>query len=270
MKENTKQLTFCYLLFLLMLALVGYLEGVISDFLYYAAFLVPSALALHLSRGRRGDGEEKLYLGLKLDGAKLLSVLISPTVFAVWGLSYLTALLIYVTTGATDTVDVGSSFPLAVITTALVPALCEELLFRYLPMRLIAPYSRARAVWLSAVFFAVAHLSPFSLVYALVAGVIFMVADIAAESIWPSVILHFINNFVNLIMIFYPSVEVKIGVIVSLCLLFAITLPIFILNRRKIISAIKSAFDKGEQAELDPTPLLFIIPAVVVGASLLF
>ena len=268
MKEKTKLLTFAYLLFLLLFALSGYLEGILSEAAYYGAFIIPTVLALYI--GRETEGERGLCLTLDKDGAKLLFVAAAPTVGAVWALSYLTALLIYVTTGVTDTVDVGDSLPLAIITTALIPSVTEELLFRYLPMRLIAPYSRSRAVWLSAVFFAVAHMSPFSLVYAFAAGVIFMTVDLAAGSILPSVILHFVNNLINLIMIFHPEPQVKIGVIVSLCLLFALSIPLFLKNRRMIVEKIKSAFTSEETSPVDYVPLLFIIPAAVVGASILF
>ena len=268
MKEKTKLLTVSYLLFLLLLALSGYLDGVLSQVAYYGAFIIPVVLALYMSRSDESRPLE--YLRLDREGVRILAVSAAPTIGAVWLFSFLTALLIEALTGKTDIPEVADTLPMAILTSALIPAVVEELLFRYLPMRLLAPFSRGRAVWLSAVFFAVAHMSPFSLVYAFFAGVIFMAIDLAAESIWPSVILHFVNNVVNIIMIFYPTIEVKIGVIVSLCLLFAITLPLFIVRRREVAEKFRSAFARGEQAPFDPVPLLFIIPAAVVGASVLF
>ena len=268
MKEKTKLLTFAYLLFLLLFALSGAVDGVLSEVAYYGSFIIPAVIALFLNR--RDGGGVREYLRLDTDGAKILAVATAPTVALVWVLSYLTSLLIYLTTGATDAVDVGSSFPLAVLSFALVPALLEELLFRYLPMKLIAPHSRRRAVWLSAVFFAMAHMSPFQLVYAFAAGVIFMALDLAAESVLPSVILHFVNNLVSLILIFYPDERVKIAVIVSLCLLFVLSVPVFLRNRRKIAESFVHAFSRGAEDGFDPTPLIFIIPAAVVAASMLF
>jgi membrane protease YdiL (CAAX protease family) len=98
---------------------------------------------------------------------------------------------------------------------ALIPAFLEELLFRYLPILLFAPHGKWRAVVLSSVLFALAHASVYQMPYALIAGVIFITADLIFDSIIPSLAFHLLNNAVSVIWMFYINTDTRITVFVS-------------------------------------------------------
>ena len=268
MKEKTKKLTLLYLLFLLLIGVAGSVDGIVSDIIYYSAFIIPSALGMWI--GLRDGNRSLPLLSIDGDGLRITALIAAPTVAVVWGVSYLTSLVILLLTGESDTPEVASTFWVAVLTSALLPALLEELLFRYVPMKLLSGGSARRILLLSALMFAVAHMNPFQLVYAFIAGVIFMSIDLVAGSVLPSVILHFVNNLVNVILIFYPEKFVIIGVIVTLCLLFVISLLFFLSKRREIVAKIINIFSAEDTEERDLTPLAFIVPAVVVAISVFF
>lgn len=223
MEKKLNILSITYLLFLILLLLSGSLSGVVSDLVYFLAFIIPLAFGLISTRDEKV--ERGRFLVLDSEGLKRTLPVIFPTVSLVIILSYLTALLIRLITGRTNQVDVGDSFILALINHALLPAILEEALFRYLPMRLLSRHSKRGAVLISAFFFSLIHLDLFTIPYAFVAGIIFMTLDIALDSVIPSVIIHFINNALSVSLIifadnpaFAPTLFVITGILALLSL----------------------------------------------------
>ena len=88
---------------------------------------------------------------------------------------------------------------------ALLPSFLEEMLFRYLPMKLIAPYSRRLCILLSSAYFALIHFNLFQIPYALLAGLVFITVDLWADSVLPSFILHLLNNVISVLWIKYSA-----------------------------------------------------------------
>lgn len=88
---------------------------------------------------------------------------------------------------------------LETIGTAIVPAFCEEFLFRGLILASLLPYGKKPAIIGSALLFALMHQNPAQIVYTFVAGLILGYIAAESESIWGGIILHFINNFVSVI-----------------------------------------------------------------------
>ena len=111
----------------------------------------------------------------------------------------------------------------------LAPAIFEEMLFRYLPLRRLGSYSPRLAVFYSALFFSLVHASLLKIPYALLAGLIFAAIDIAAGSVLPSMIIHFINNLLSILwqreadnlpfVIVFLSVILLLGIVSVLCIL---------------------------------------------------
>ncbi len=84
---------------------------------------------------------------------------------------------------------------LYVISTAVVPALAEEFAFRGVVMGALRKYGDAFAIFASALLFGAMHGNTTQIVFAFVLGLIFAFTDCKANSIIPSVTIHFINNF---------------------------------------------------------------------------
>lgn len=84
---------------------------------------------------------------------------------------------------------------LYILSTAVAPAFAEELAFRGVFMNVMRKYGDAFAIITSAVLFGAMHGNTTQIVFAFILGLIFAFVDCKANSILPSVIIHFTNNF---------------------------------------------------------------------------
>lgn len=86
-------------------------------------------------------------------------------------------------------------FIMSVITTALVPAFAEEFAFRGLAMSYLRKHGDAFAIFGSSLLFGAMHGNTTQIIFAFLLGLIFAFVDVKTNSIIPSVIIHFVNNF---------------------------------------------------------------------------
>ena len=249
MQRKTGILTFCYTLFLLMLFLSGSLSGILSDLVYYLAFALPIGISFYLTR--YDDSDWKKYLTVDRGGVKRFLPLIFPTISAIIIVSMITSLLIYNLSGKTNEIDVGDSLFVALLTHALLPAVLEEAIFRFLPIKLLAPHSPRAAIIISAFFFSLAHADLFTIPYALVAGVMLMMVDLICDSIIPSIVIHFINNALSVLMLFMEDSPFSIlGIYAIIILLTVISIIIICETREDYEVELILATEKGEGVKL--------------------
>lgn len=254
MDKKISILTVNYTLFLILLFASGSTNGILSEIIYYLAFLLPIIITLFLTR------KDKFKGGFSVDAEKTgkFAPIIAPTVSVIVIISFLTSFLIFYLTGKTNSVDLGDSFILALLTHALLPALLEEAVFRYIPMRLLESHSRCGTVIISAIFFSLIHHNLFVIPYAFIAGVIFMTVDIWANSVIPSIIIHFINNALSVGLIFFSDNPAFSPVIYVLLLILTVISLLFILKRRdEYLRMIRYSFDKGEGFKISGDVILF-------------
>lgn len=260
MNKKIRILSYGYFALFVMLLVSGMLSGIVSEITYYLAFILPFAVICILEK-REGPCTD--LFTLSGEGARITALATFPSVCLVMVISYITSIAIYLAFGQTNSVDLGNSLPIALVKYALLPALLEEMLFRYLPLRMLAPYSKRVAVPVSAFFFALIHSSLFSIPYAFAAGVIFMTVDIMAGSIIPSVLIHFVNNAASVLLIFYPDSPVM-PVIFALG---GISLVLISLRWTEAKEKIKNAFAKGEEfkpsAEMTAFAVITLLVAVL-------
>ena len=86
-------------------------------------------------------------------------------------------------------------FVLSIISTAIVPAFAEEFVFRGIVLNYLRKHGDAFAIFTSALLFGAMHGNTTQIVFAFLLGLIFAFADVKTNSIIPSVIIHFVNNF---------------------------------------------------------------------------
>lgn len=254
------------LIFALGLFLSGAISGVLSSVVYIIAFIVPLMLGFKSSREKNKDGDF-------LDFKGFFGVLpfMAPTLLLIMGVSYVMALLITFATGKTNDIDLGTSVGLAILSHALLPAVFEEALFRYLPLRVMRGESIGKTVLWSAIFFALIHHSFFSIPYAFLAGVMFMMLDIYLGSIWPSVILHFVNNTLSVLLYFYGSSQVFVWVLYSvLGVLAIVSLAYVILKKDKYKAFITELVLEKPNFENTPEVWIFISSMLIVAVMELF
>lgn len=88
-----------------------------------------------------------------------------------------------------------SSLALKLFAVAITPAICEELLCRGALLRsLVRPLGRTGAVVVSALMFAVLHLSAYRFVPTFMLGVLLGTVALASRSLWPAMLVHALNN----------------------------------------------------------------------------
>lgn len=233
MTSKTKLICALDLLFLFLLLLSGATDGAIGDVIYYLAFLVPILIGFYFicapeDKNEATENTLKAALSdfkISKRGAILSLPIVFPAISVILLLSYLTSLVLGIF-GYENDVAFDMPFLSAVISHALVPAVLEELLFRFVPIKLLKE-ERKSALVLSSLMFAFAHANLFQIPYALAAGIIFAFLYIMTGSILSSILLHFLNNLISLISIYTEKdgiiiSAVTVGALISFAVIFAL------------------------------------------------
>lgn len=84
---------------------------------------------------------------------------------------------------------------LYIVSTAIVPAFAEEFAFRGILMGSLRKYGDSTAILISSVLFGAMHGNTTQIIFAFVLGLIFAYVDCKTNSIIPSILIHFANNF---------------------------------------------------------------------------
>lgn len=273
MKKSVDITVALYGTFILFLCASGLTAGVadlpLSEIFYYVAFAVPVTLfAVTVARSK---GEIKLPRLLPDGEGGALSLLVAaPALFGVMGISFLTSLLLGAL-GKSGTTEITGGLLPALVEHALFPAVLEELLFRYIPLTLIAPHSRKSALLLSALFFALSHCNLFELPYALFAGFVYMWCDMMAGSVLPSVLFHLLNNAVAVVWqaYIYPAGYGALAFAV-IGALAALSLAACVLFRGRLIR--RSAFlaDKSDRAGIPTSAAAYIAATAIISIYSIF
>lgn len=140
-------------------------------------------------------------------------------------------------------------FIVVVFVIAVTPAICEEFLFRGLILRTFEKsYSPMNAVILTGLIFALFHFHPFNLVPLIVLG--FFISYIAhfSGSIYPAILIHFVNNFISAIAVYLFGKEVLDDSAVGNqeLIWYGITALISLIIFLIIISIIKKIYNKSK------------------------
>lgn len=119
------------------------------------------------------------------------------------------------------------SILLFVINTAVMPALFEEFAFRGVIMQPLRKYGDWFAILASAFCFAVVHANMIQIPFAFVAGLSLGYFCIKTNSIWTSITIHFLNNFLSVCFSVYfeknpDSMGLPYYIIVSTCIFLGV------------------------------------------------
>jgi membrane protease YdiL (CAAX protease family) len=92
---------------------------------------------------------------------------------------------------------------LVIITISIVPAICEEVMFRgYIQRSFGFKFKPHIAAILTAVFFALYHFNPYGLIPLTIIGLYLGFAAYTSQSLFIPIILHFLNNFFAVMLYF--------------------------------------------------------------------
>lgn len=92
-----------------------------------------------------------------------------------------------------------------VFTLAVIPAIVEEFCIRGVVLQPLRRYGDKFSIIMSAVIFSILHGNMVQIPYTLVAGIYFGYLCVATGSLWPSIVLHFINNMFSAIQLIVLS-----------------------------------------------------------------
>ena len=113
-----------------------------------------------------------------------------------------------------------SGFLMSVVSTAILPAIIEEIIIRGIVMQPLRRYGDMFALVVSSLLFSIMHGNMVQIPYTFAAGLFFGYVAIATGSLWPSIIMHFINNlYAVIIMAVSDNYSESASNVVSLLLL---------------------------------------------------
>lgn len=137
--------------------------------------------------------------------------------------------------------DYGDSFWVCLVTTALIPAVTEEIFCRYLFLRYLLPHSRLGAVLASAVFFSLLHGNFYQIPYALFAGLFLGALAAATGSVLPGMLFHLVNNVASAALYFFGDTalpRILLWVLVGALILGAVGIAVTV---RRLIPRLRIA-----------------------------
>ena len=94
---------------------------------------------------------------------------------------------------------------LAIFAVALIPAICEEFLYRGLVLNGLRKYGVWVSVLTSALLFSLMHMNLQQLPYTFILGVIFGLIVYYTRNIWLSIIMHFLNNATAILIMYFAT-----------------------------------------------------------------
>ena len=136
-----------------------------------------------------------------------------------------------------NTSEVVILFLIEILSTAIVPAICEEYLFRGAILTNLLPFGKGTAIFASAFMFGMMHQNPLQILYTTLMGIVIGYIYVKTRSIWICMLLHFFNNLTTVLEDFLP-VLTKMGWLVYLMDLIivvggAISIVFLLLRRSK-------------------------------------
>ena len=209
---------------------VDIINQLLYGLLYFLAFTIP-VFVLKAMIGRRGDVYYETKTDLRLSA--YLPAIVLGGIFLIFVQSTLNAALVSIFQYAsfseeviwgTETI-VGYGVVLRFIVMALIPAFCEEFLFRGAILTNLLPFGRTNAILISSLLFAIMHQNAEQVLYAFAAGVLLGVVYERTGSIWNCVFLHLMNNFSSIVMSILPQKlhrDAEIGTTMASLLLFLV------------------------------------------------
>ena len=165
---------------------------------YYALGIIVTVVILHKRSKKRGSSlEEDATLELKeLDRNKMQLLLLMGLGFGFFFSALLTVFpfpefLMQNYSNSANTINRGNDQILALISTAILAPITEEIVFRgYMLNRLLGWFKEQESVWIVTIIFAVCHVSPLWIAYACLMGLLLANVSIKEDNIAYSIALH--------------------------------------------------------------------------------
>lgn len=124
-----------------------------------------------------------------------------------------------------------ANYFISIISLVLLPAICEELLFRGLIFKGLKPYGKTLSIMLTSVMFAIYHMSISQLVYPILFGCLLTAVMYKENNILYCILMHTVNNFIaltfsylNINLVFNHWTYILLAIILTLFFIVALIL----------------------------------------------
>lgn len=165
---------------------------------YLASFLVPAFIFMIMTAR---SGREPMRLGVRIfpNAPVVIVAAIGTILIAAYINAIMVSFIDFSQIMKEDQLDTPIRILIAFVSTAIVPALAEEFLFRGCVLSSLMPYGKKTAVILSALLFALMHGNFAQFFYTFAAGIVLALVYIETGSIWTPTFIHLFNNFYGVI-----------------------------------------------------------------------
>ncbi len=155
-------------------------------------------MAVEIPFGKTKDKKQAIYLVMIFLPVMIISALainyISAFFQSIIGIEFTASINDIKLVGLKETL-------LGVVSVAVVPAIIEEIIIRGILLQPLRKYGDRFAIVMSAVVFACMHGNMVQIPYTVIGGLLLGYLAVMTGSLWPSIILHFINNLYSVIVI---------------------------------------------------------------------
>lgn len=166
-------------------------------------------------------------------------------------------------------------FCLYIISIAVMPSICEEVIFRGIICGILKDYNKTAAIIFSSIAFSLVHSTVQQIPFSFMMGLFLSYLFIKYNSILPCILLHFINNFIScFFMILYENMseEAYISIVqiydISTILIGILCTLFFIISIKKKHSTEKEIFAvSGKEFTIN---VVFSIPFILFVLIYLF
>lgn len=185
--------------------------------------LVPFVIAYAVLKKKKLAGILPMGTTYNTKAAVGLTMLCVPLmIFSTFAINFVSTFIqgfmgVTFTTGVEDPKILGAEgIFIAVLSTAVLPAILEEIVVRGIIMQPLRRFGDKFAIVASALIFGIMHGNMVQIPYTVVAGLFLGYLVIATGSLWPSIILHFINNFYSVALLAaYDNIGDTAGAVVT-------------------------------------------------------
>lgn len=163
-----------------------------------------------------------------------------------------------------------SNYLISIISLVILPAICEELLFRGIIFKGLKKHGKIFAVTISSLMFAIFHMSVNQLVYPIIMGMLFAVIMYYENNIIYCIAIHLLNNFISLTLsytgtsLFNTSSLYIIFALIFACI-FISTLLYFLFKKDKLNTKTKST--NVEKLYLASSFVIMLLFYVIISFS---
>ncbi len=172
---------------------------ILSSAVYLLSFLLSAFIFRKISSGKTEVQPLRLNFRLPLSAPLVILAGISLILAAAYVNSFLFSAFFGSGNVTVEAMAETTSLPpyaivLSVMSTALVPALGEEFLFRGTILSNLMPYGKTGAIIGSAILFGLMHQNAQQIFYATASGILLGYVYVKTGSIWCGTLIHFFNN----------------------------------------------------------------------------